>query len=197
MTFENKRPVTRDQAEAAVRTLLQWAGDNPDREGLLETPDRVVRAYEEFFAGYDDNPTSILQSASFHAEGYGDMVILRNIRFESHCEHHIIPILGKIHLAYIPHHRVVGISKLARVCDVFAKRLQIQESMTNGIAHAIDQALGPIGVAVYVEGAHQCMTTRGVHKTSMDMVTRCFLGSFAKDRDLRREFLDIVLSTRS
>ena len=196
MTFENNRPVTRQQAEAAVRTLLQGTGDNPDREGLIDTPDRVVRAYEEFFAGYDDDPTAVLQSASFDAEGYGDMVILRDIRFESHCEHHISPILGKIHLAYVPHHRVVGISKLARVCDVFAKRLQIQEAMTNGIAQAIDKALNPVGVAVYVQGAHQCMTTRGVHKTNMDMVTRSFLGSFASDADLRREFLDIVLSSR-
>ena len=195
-SFDKNRPVTRTQAEEAVRTLLKWAGDDPDREGLIGTPDRVARAYEEFFAGYDEDPTKVLQSASYDAQGYGDMVILRDIRFESHCEHHISPILGKIHLAYIPNNRVVGISKLVRACDIFAKRLQIQEVMTNGIASAINDALSPLGVAVYVQGAHQCMTTRGVQKANMDMVTRCFFGTFLTDSALRREFLDIILSPR-
>jgi GTP cyclohydrolase I len=186
------RAISRREAEEAVRTLLLWAGDDPDREGLVGTPDRVVRAYEEFFAGYAQNPHDFLRSASYDAAGYSDMVLLKNIRFESHCEHHISPILGTIHLAYIPDQRVVGISKLARVCDAYARRLQIQEAMTFQIADALQDALAPKGVAIVVEGAHECMTTRGVHKTGLSMVTRHFTGVFKDDANLRREFLDLV-----
>lgn len=186
------RAITRKQAEEAVRTLLYWAGDDPDREGLLETPDRVVRSYEEFFAGYKENPAEFLRKASYDAAGYTDLVLLKNIRFESHCEHHISPILGHIHLAYLPGARVVGISKLARVCDTFARRLQIQEAMTFQIADALHDALDPRGVAIIVEGAHQCMTTRGVYKPGLSMVTRHFTGVFKTDADLRREFLDLI-----
>ncbi len=187
----NARP-SRDEAEAAARTLLLWTGDNPDREGLLDTPKRLVGAFEEYFEGYRENPLECLLSASFESAGYEDMVILRDIRFESHCEHHIAPIIGKIHLAYIPKTRVVGISKLARVCDVFAKRLQIQEAMTAQIGDTIDTALQPQGVAVVIEGAHECMTTRGVYKPGMSMITRHFTGLFKSDTALRREFLDTL-----
>jgi GTP cyclohydrolase I len=180
---------SRAQAEAAVRTLIEWSGDDPMREGLLETPDRVVRAYEEFFSGYGQDPSKILVSSSYDAAGYDDMVVLRDIRFESHCEHHIIPIIGTIHLAYIPDRRVVGISKLARVCDVYAKRMQIQEALTTQIATAIDTALCPRGVAVVVDAAHGCMTTRGVYKPGMSMITRCFTGTFKHDAVVRGEFL--------
>jgi GTP cyclohydrolase IA len=186
------RAISRREAEQAVRTLLLWAGDDPDREGLTGTPDRVVRAYEEFFAGYAQDPKDFLDAASYDAAGYSDMVLLRNIRFESHCEHHISPILGTIHLAYIPDQRVVGISKLARVCDAYARRLQIQEAMTFQIGDAIHQALAPKGVAVLVEGAHQCMTTRGVYKPGLSMITRHFTGVFKEDSALRREFLDLT-----
>jgi GTP cyclohydrolase IA len=181
---------TRLEAEAAVRTLIRWAGDDPEREGMVGTPGRVARAYEEFFEGYRIDPKEILQAADYDAGGYDDMVMLRGIRFESHCEHHIVPILGTIHLAYIPHRRVVGISKLARVCDVFARRMQIQETLTNQIAEAIEESLEPKGVAVVVEAAHQCMTTRGVHKPGVNMITRRFLGAFKQDGTIRREFLD-------
>ncbi len=183
---------TRQEAEAAVKTLLKWSGDDPEREGLLETPKRVVKAYQEFFAGYDQDPIEFLKKASYDAAGYDDMVCLRNIKFESHCEHHISPMLGFIHVAYIPNKRVVGISKLARVCDVFSKRLQIQEALTAQIADALEEGLKPKGVAVVIAGAHQCMTTRGVYKTDMDMVTRRFTGRFKTDHDLRREFLSFL-----
>ena len=186
------RAISRREAEEAVRTLLLWAGDDPDREGLVGTPDRVVRAYEEFFAGYEQNPDEFLRSASYDAAGYSDMVLLKNIRFESHCEHHISPILGTIHLAYLPGKRVVGISKLARVCDAYARRLQIQEAMTFQIADALHRALEPKGVAIIVEGAHQCMTTRGVYKPGLSMVTRHFTGVFKEDATLRREFLELL-----
>jgi GTP cyclohydrolase I len=183
---------SRTEAESAVETLIRWMGDNPQREGLIETPARVVRAYEEFSAGYLEDPLEILKTASYDAAGYTDMVILRNIRFESHCEHHIIPIIGTISVAYIPNERVVGISKLARICDVFAKRLQIQEALTSSIGESIENALKPKGVAVFVSGEHECMTTRGVHKTGMSMVTRHFTGAFKTDAILRSEFLDLV-----
>jgi GTP cyclohydrolase IA len=186
------RAISRREAEEAVRTLLLWAGDDPDREGLVGTPDRVVRAYEEFFGGYQEEPHTFLRSASYDAAGYTDMVLLKNIRFESHCEHHISPILGVIHLAYLPGERVVGISKLARVCDAYARRLQIQEAMTFQIADALQDALAPRGVAVLVEGTHQCMTTRGVYKPGLSMVTRHFTGVFETDANLRREFLELI-----
>ena len=189
-----ERP-SRQQAENAVKTLLEWAGDDPSREGLVDTPKRVAKAYEEFFAGYQENPIEILQKSSFDSAGYSDMVILKDIRFESHCEHHISPIIGKVHIAYIPHDRVVGISKLARVCDVYAKRLQIQEAMTESIAHDIDYALKPKGVAVLSIASHECMTTRGVYKPGMSMVTRSFKGEFATDRDTRQEFLQLITSS--
>jgi GTP cyclohydrolase IA len=184
---------SREQAEQAVKTLIAWTGDNPNREGLIGTPERVVRAYEEYFMGYQEDPKAYLQSAAYDADNYDDMVVLRDIRFESHCEHHIAPIIGTIHLAYVPHQKVVGISKLARVCDVFAKRLQIQEALTAQIAHAIDDALDPKGVAVLITAGHDCMTTRGVHKTGMSMVTRAFKGIFKDNHHLRQEFLGLLV----
>ena len=184
--------ITKKEAQAAVETLLKWACDNPKREGLVKTPHRVAKAYQEFFAGYTEDPKEILKSASYHSAGYEDMVILRNIRFESHCEHHISPILGTLHLAYIPKERVVGISKLARVCDVFTKRLQIQEALTAQIGSAIHDALQPHGVAVVAIAQHQCMTTRGVYKTDMDMVTRYFSGDFKSNPQIRSEFLQTI-----
>ena len=157
----------RDQAEQAVRTLIEWAGDNPNREGLVETPKRVVKAYEEFFEGYNLDPEEILRKTFEEVEGYDEMVIVKDIRLESHCEHHIVPILGKAHIGYIPNNRVVGISKLARIVDVFGKRLQTQETMTSQIANTIQKVLEPKGVAVVIDASHQCMTTRGVHKLSL------------------------------
>jgi GTP cyclohydrolase I len=183
---------TRDEAEAAVRTLLRWAGDDPSREGLTGTPGRVVRSYEEFFAGYDIDPVALLDRTFEEIEGYDEMVVLRDITFESHCEHHLVPIIGKAHVAYMPRHRVVGISKLARVVDAYAKRLQIQEKMTAQIANAIDTVLSPRGVAVVVEAQHQCMTTRGVHKPGVAMVTSRMLGCFRDDAATRREFLGLI-----
>ena len=183
---------TRAQAETAVRTLLLWAGDDPDREGLKGTPERVVRAYEEFFAGYGVDPVDLLQRTFEEVEGYDEIVLLRDIRFESYCEHHMVPITGRAHVAYLPRHRVVGISKLARVVEVYAKRLSIQEKMTAQIANTIDQVLQPLGVAVVVEGEHQCMTTRGVHKPGVSMITSRMLGAFRTDPATRREFLALV-----
>jgi GTP cyclohydrolase I len=180
------------EAEAAVRTLIGWAGDDPDREGLLGTPERVVRAWEEFFRGYDENPTEILARTFEEIGGYDEMVMLKDIRFESHCEHHLLPIIGKAHVAYLPDKRVVGISKLARLVEAYAKRLQIQEKMTAQIAAAIDEVLQPKGVAVVIEAAHQCMTTRGVHKPGTTMVTSRMLGGFRTDQKTRREFLAMI-----
>ncbi|MGE0650553.1 MAG: GTP cyclohydrolase I FolE [Alphaproteobacteria bacterium] len=180
------------EAEAAVRTLIAWAGDDPDREGLVGTPDRVVRAWEEFFGGYDEDPTEILARTFEEIGGYDEMVMLKDIRFESHCEHHLLPIIGKAHIAYLPDKRVVGISKLARLVEAYAKRLQIQEKMTAEIAAAIDEVLQPKGVAVVVEAAHQCMTTRGVHKPGTTMVTSRMLGGFRTDQKTRREFLAMI-----
>ena len=162
---------SRAEAEAAVRTLLQWAGDDPNREGLLATPARVTRAFEEWFSGYNDDPREYLKRTFEETGGYDDVVVLRDIRFESHCEHHLAPIIGRVHIGYLPRNRVVGISKLARLVDVYARRLQIQEKMTAEIATCLDQVLKPHGVAVVTEGTHQCMTTRGVHKTGVTMVT--------------------------
>jgi GTP cyclohydrolase I len=183
---------TRDEAEAAVRTLIRWAGDNPDREGLKSTPDRVVRSYEEFFAGYSIDPEEILARTFEEIEGYDDMVVLRGIRFESYCEHHMVPIIGTAHIGYLPHKRVVGISKLARVLEVFSKRLQIQEKMTAQIAQMIDRVLKPQGVAVVIEGEHQCMTTRGVHRPGVNMVTSHMIGAFRESDATRKEFLSII-----
>ena len=183
---------SRLEAEQAVRTLIRWAGDDPDREGLQGTPDRVVRAYEEFFVGYSVDPMELLARTFEEVDGYDEMVLLRDIRFESHCEHHILPIVGKAHIAYLPRHRVVGISKLARLVDVFARRLQIQEKMTAQIANALEDVLQPLGVAVVVEAIHHCMTTRGVHKSGVAMVTSRMLGAFRDDPTTRREFLAIV-----
>ena len=183
---------TREQAEEAVRTLIRWAGDDPTREGLLETPDRVVRAYEEFFEGYEEDPQQILAKTFSEVQGYDEMVVMTDIRFESHCEHHMVPIIGKAHIGYLPDRRVVGISKLARLVDVFAKRLQVQEKMTAQIANAIQTVLEPKGVAVIIEAQHQCMTTRGVHKPGVTMVTSTMLGEFRTNPLTRREFLTIV-----
>ena len=183
---------TREQAEEAVRTLLRWAGDDPAREGLVGTPDRVVRSYEEFFSGYDDDPVAYLERTFEEVEGYDEMIVLRDIRFESHCEHHLAPIIGRAHIAYLPNKRVVGISKLARVLDTYAKRLQIQEKMTAQIANTIDQVLQPKGVAVVIDASHQCMTTRGVHKPGVSMVTSRMLGEFRENATTRRELLSIL-----
>ena len=183
---------SREEAEEAIRTLLRWAGDDPAREGLRETPERVARAYEEWFAGYAIDPVEILQRTFEEVEGYDEMVTLRDIRFESHCEHHLAPIVGVAHIAYLPDHRVVGISKLARIVEAFAKRLQIQEKMTSQIARTIDEVLQPKGVAVVIEAAHQCMTTRGVHKPGVTMVTSTMLGAFRDQAETRREFLTII-----
>lgn len=186
-----KRP-TREEAEAAVEVLIRWTGDDPAREGLLDTPKRVVKAYEEFFAGYDIDPDEILSRTFEEVEGYDDMVLLKNMRLESHCEHHMVPIIGKVHIAYVPNERVVGISKLARVVDVFGKRLQTQETMTAQIAETIDRVLKPKGVAIVVDAAHQCMTTRGVHKTETSTVTSRMLGIFKEDPRTRSEFMHLI-----
>ena len=183
---------TRDEAEAAVRTLLAWTGDNPDREGLIDTPARVVRAYEEYFAGYQIDPLEELQRTFEETEGYDEMVMLRDIPFESHCEHHIAPIIGTAHIAYMPDSRVVGISKLARVLEIYAKRLQTQEIMTVQIADAIQEALQPKGVAVVIDAVHQCMTTRGIHKPGVATVTSRMLGMFRTNPETRREFLSMI-----
>ena len=188
---------SRAEAEEAVRTLLRWAGDDPDREGLLGTPERVARAYGEFFSGYAIDPASILRRTFAETDGYDEMVMLRDIGFESHCEHHLAPIIGKAHVAYLPVSRVVGISKLARVVEAYAKRLQIQEKMTAQIANAIDAELQPRGVAVVIEAAHQCMTTRGVHKPGVTMVTSRMLGAFRDDAITRREFLAMIGNPQS
>ncbi|MBT5239014.1 MAG: GTP cyclohydrolase I FolE [Rhodospirillaceae bacterium] len=183
---------TRNEAEEAVRTLIRWAGDDPNREGLLGTPDRVARSYGEFFAGYWQDPESILRTTFEETEGYDEMVVLRDIDYESHCEHHMVPIIGKAHVAYLPNNRVVGISKLARVVEAYAKRLQIQEKMTVQIAKTINDVLAPKGVAVVIEGNHECMSTRGVHKPDVTMVTSTMLGSFRDDPSTRREFLAFI-----
>ena len=186
-----ERP-SRAEAEDAVRLLLRWAGDDPDREGLLDTPKRVARSYEDFFRGYGEDPVELLHRTFEETDGYDEMVVLRDIRFESHCEHHMAAIIGKAHVAYLPHRRVVGISKLARVVDVYARRLQIQEKMTAQIANSINDVLQPKGVAVVIEAAHQCMTTRGVHKPGVIMVTSRMLGGFRSSPATRREFLAMI-----
>jgi GTP cyclohydrolase I len=186
---------SRAEVEEAVRVLIRWAGDDPSREGLLGTPDRVVRSYEEFFAGYESDPVEILTRTFEEIAGYDEMVVLKDIRFESHCEHHMLPIIGRAHVAYLPDRRVVGISKLARIVEAYARRLQIQEKMTAEIAGAIDQVLQPKGVAVVIDAAHQCMTTRGVHKPGVSMVTSRMLGAFRDNPSTRREFLSIIGQT--
>src|ERR1700756_3241056 len=183
---------SRAEAEEAIRTLLKWAGDDPSREGLRDTPARVARAWEDWFSGYNVDPEEYLLRTFEEVEGYDDMVVLRDIRFESHCEHHLAPIIGRVHVGYLPTHRVVGISKLARVVEAFARRLQVQEKMNAQIAHCIQTVLEPRGVAVVIEAAHQCMTTRGVHKTGVTMVTSTMLGDFRTHSDTRREFLNII-----
>ena len=188
---------SREEAEAAVRTLLRWAGDDPTREGLIDTPARVARAYEEFFAGYDIDPVALLERTFEETDGYDEIVLLRDIRLESYCEHHMVPIIGRAHVAYLPHRRVVGISKLARVVEAYGRRLQIQEKLTAQIANTIQQVLEPRGVAVVIEAAHQCMTTRGVHKTDVTMVTSRMLGAFRDDPTTRREVLAMIGNGRS
>ena len=203
MSIQNKvEPVetaikpTREEAEEAVRTLICWTGDDPDREGLIETPKRVVKAYEEFFEGYDMDPEEVLTKTFEEVQGYDDAVIVRNIRVESHCEHHIVPILGVAHVGYIPNNRVVGISKLARVIEIFGKRLQTQETMTAQIADTIQKVLEPKGVAVVVDASHQCMTTRGIHKTESSTITSRMLGAFRDNPETRSEFMNLINSPK-
>ena len=189
---EARRRPSRAEAEAAVRTLIEWAGEDPDREGLKGTPGRVVRAYEEFFAGYAEDPVALLATTFEKPGSYDEMIVLRDIRVESHCEHHIVPILGKAHVGYLPTDRVVGSSKLARVVEMFAKRMQIQEALTSQIADTIQEVLEPRGVGVVIEASHQCMTTRGIRKPGVSMVTSRMLGSFRDDRTTRQEFLSVI-----
>lgn len=183
---------SRDEAEQAVETLLRWAGDDPRREGLRETPARVARAFEDWFSGYSNDPEEYMKRTFEEVEGYDEMIVLRDIRFESHCEHHLAPIIGKAHVGYLPSNKVVGISKLARVVESYARRLQVQEKMNAQIAQTIQRVLEPKGVAVVIEAQHQCMTTRGVHKPGVTMVTSTMLGAFRKDPLTRREFLTII-----
>ncbi len=189
-----RAPATIDRAaaEAAVRSLIRWAGDDPDREGVRETPQRVVRAFEEYFSGYGHDPVAELERTFEEHEGYDEIVVLRDIRFESHCEHHIAPIVGRVHVGYLPRSRVVGISKLARVVDIVAKRLQIQEKLTGQIADTINEVLQPRGVAVVIEAEHHCMTTRGIHRPGTMMVTSRMLGAFRANPTTRREFLAMI-----
>ena len=190
LAFEKK--ISREEAEEAVRTLIKWAGDNPKREGLLDTPKRVVKAYEEFFIGYKESAKEYLSKTFEDVNGYEDIVMLKDITFNSHCEHHMVPIIGKVHLAYLPVKKVVGISKLARTVDIFAKRLQTQETMTQQIASSIYETLKPKGVAVYIEAFHQCMTTRGVSKPNVSTITNSFLGNFKNDKLLQNRFLEYI-----
>ncbi len=188
---EITRP-TEEEAKAAVRTLIAWAGDDPDREGLKDTPKRVIKAFREFFAGYEQDPRKALSRTFKDVGGYDDIVMLRDIEFASHCEHHMVPFIGRAHVAYLPNHEVVGISKLARVVDIFARRLQTQETMTAQIAHSIDQQLNPLGVAVYIEAVHMCMSLRGVEKRNVATVTTEFLGAFRDDATLQNRFMEMV-----
>lgn len=185
-------PVTQDQAEAAVRTLLRWAGEDPDREGLLDTPRRVAEAYGDWFSGYQADPREYLLRTFEEVAGYDELIVLRDIEYESHCEHHMAPIIGKVHVGYLPRGKVVGISKLARVVEAYARRFQVQEKMTAQIAQCIQDVLQPLGVGVVVEGAHECMTTRGIHKRGVSMVTSKMLGTFREDARTRAEFLRFI-----
>jgi GTP cyclohydrolase I len=187
----HRRP-SREEAEKAIETLLRWAGDDPRREGLVDTPARVARAYEDWFSGYGQDPEEYLKRTFEQIEGYDEMVVLKDIRFESHCEHHLAPIIGRAHVGYLPTKRVVGISKLARVVEAYARRLQVQEKMNAQIANTINKVLRPKGVAVVIEAAHQCMTTRGVHKTGVTMVTSTMLGAFREQDSTRKEFLAVI-----
>jgi GTP cyclohydrolase I len=181
--------VTQEQAEQAVRTLLIWSGEDPTREGLRDTPSRVVRAYRDWFSGYDTDPAEYLRRTFEEVEGYDEMIVLRDIEFESHCEHHMAPIIGKAHVGYLPTNKIVGISKLARVVDGYARRFQVQEKLTAQIARCIDEVLKPRGVGVVIDATHQCMTTRGVHKRGVSMITSKMLGAFREDARTRSEFL--------
>lgn len=194
LSKKSKRPrrPSRKKAEEAVETLLLWAGEDPRREGLVDTPKRVAQAYEDWFSGYKDDPVNFLQRTFKEVEGYDEMITLRDIAFESHCEHHMAPIIGVAHVGYLPHKKVVGISKLARVVEAFARRFQVQEKMTAQIAHCIEDVLKPRGVGVVVEAVHQCMTTRGIRKSGVSMVTSQMLGSFRKDARTRAEFLGMI-----
>jgi GTP cyclohydrolase I len=183
---------SREEAEKAIRTLLMWAGDDPEREGLRDTPARVARAFEDWFSGYNVDPEEFMRRTFEEVEGYDDMIVLKDIRFESHCEHHLAPIIGRVHVGYLPTNKVVGISKLARVVEAYARRLQVQEKMNAQIANTIQKVLEPKGVAVVIEATHQCMTTRGVHKTGVSMVTSSMLGEFRKNPLTRREFLSVI-----
>lgn len=191
MTDEKSRP-SREEAEDAVRTLLRWAGDDPTREGLIDTPARVTKAYGEWFRGYDEDPAAILQRTFEEVDGYDEMVVLKDIRFESFCEHHMAPIIGKAHVGYIPTDRVVGISKLVRLVDAYGKRLQVQEKLTAQIANTLQEVLQPRGVAVVMEGEHHCMSTRGVHKHGVTMVTSRMMGIFKSNDITRQEFLKLI-----
>ena len=196
MTQKKKRTKARKpgrkKAEEAIRTLLLWAGENPDREGLIDTPKRVVSAYEDWFKGYKEDPVKFLRRTFEEVEGYDEMIVLRDIAFESHCEHHMAPIIGHAHVGYLPNNKVVGISKLARVVEAFARRFQVQEKMTAQVANCIWDVLNPKGVGVVIEATHQCMTTRGVHKSDVSMVTSQMLGLFRKDARTRAEFLGMI-----
>lgn len=192
MTKSKHSHVTQSQAEDAVRTLLHWAGDDPQREGLRDTPTRVARAYRDWFSGYAEDPADYLRRTFEEVAGYDEMIVLRDIEFESHCEHHMAPIIGRAHIGYLPTDKVVGISKLARVVEAFARRLQVQEKLTAQIAHCIDDVLKPRGVGVVIDAAHQCMTTRGVHKRRVSMITSQMLGSFREDARTRAEFLRFI-----
>ena len=183
---------SREQAEQAIDTLLRWAGDNPEREGLIDTPKRVALAYEDWFRGYGEDPIQFLQRTFEEVEGYDELIVLRDITFESHCEHHMAPIIGIEHVGYLPDNKVVGISKLARVVETFARRLQVQEKLTAQIANCIESVLKPRGVGVVIDAVHQCMTTRGIHKSGVSMVTSQMLGSFRKDARTRAEFLQMI-----
>ena len=189
---DRRNDVSREQAEDAVRTLLRWAGEDPSREGLLDTPKRVVKAYRDWFSGYETDPDAYLLRTFEEVGGYDEMIVLRDIEYESHCEHHMAPIIGKVHVGYLPAGKVVGISKLARVVEAYARRFQVQEKMTSQIANCIQRALQPRGVGVVVEGAHECMTTRGIHKRGVSMVTSKMLGGFREDARTRSEFLRFI-----
>ena len=188
---ETKRP-SKEEAMKAVKTLISWAGDNPSREGLIDTPKRVVEAYEEFFSGYNEDPYKVLDKTFSDVEGYDDIIILRDINIETHCEHHIVPILGVAHVAYLPSEKVVGLSKLARVVEVYCRRLQTQETLTMQILHTIDEVLQPRGVAVMIDAKHQCMTTRGIYKPDVSTITTKFLGLFKEDNELRQRFIQLT-----
>jgi GTP cyclohydrolase I len=192
MSDDTRNDVSRNQAEEAVRTLLRWSGEDPAREGLLDTPKRVVKAYEDWFSGYALDPENYLARTFEEVEGYDELIVLRDIQFESHCEHHMAPIIGRAHVGYLPHGKVVGISKLARVVEAYARRFQVQEKMTAQIAGCIQRALNPLGVGVVIEAAHECMTTRGVHKRGVSMVTSTMLGTFREDARTRSEFLKFI-----